>query len=51
MAALHPARSDYLYFVSDGRGGLLFAKTLDAHNHNVSLFRRYKIAFEKGEDK
>ena len=51
MAALHPAKSDYLYFVSDGKGGLRFAKTLDAHNHNVSLFRRYKAAFEKGEDK
>ena len=51
MAALHPAKSDYLYFVSDGKGGLRFAKTLDAHNHNVSLFRRYKTAFEKGKDK
>lgn len=51
MAALHPAKSDYLYFVSDGRGGLRFAKTLDMHNRNVRLFRRYKALVEKGRDK
>lgn len=51
MAALHPAKSDYIYFVSDGKGGLRFAKTLDAHNHNVKLFRRYRAAAEKGRGK
>ena len=51
MAALHPAKSDYLYFVSDGKGGLRFAKTLDAHNRNVRLFRQYRAAAEKGRDK
>ena len=51
MAALHPAESDYLYFVSDGNGGLRFAKTLDAHNRNVRLFRQYRAAAEKGRDK
>ena len=51
MAALHPAKSDYLYFVSDGLGGLRFAKTLDAHNLNVSLFRRFKLAYEKDKEK
>ena len=45
MAALHP-KSDYLYFVSDGNGGLGFAKTLDAHNRNVRLFRQYEAAGE-----
>ena len=48
IAALHPAKSDYLYFVSDGKGGLRFAKTLDAHNRNVRLFRQ---AAEKGRGK
>jgi UPF0755 protein len=48
MAALHPAESDYLYFVSDGDGRLRFAKTLDAHNRNVRLFRQYRAAAEKG---
>ena len=51
MAALHPAESDYLYFVSDGNGGLRFAKTLDAHNRNVRLFRQYRAAAEKGRGK
>lgn len=47
MAALHPAESDYLYFVSDGKGGLRFAKTLDAHNRNVRLFRQFEAAAKK----
>ena len=51
MAALHPAESDYLYFVSDGHGGLRFAKTLDAHNRNVRLFRQNRAAAEKGRGK
>ena len=51
MAALHPAKSDYLYFVSDGMGGLRFAKTLDAHNHNVREFRRFRAAAEEGRGK
>ena len=51
MAALQPAESEYLYFVSDGSGGLRFAKTLDAHNHNVRLFRQYRAAAEKGRGK
>ncbi len=40
MAAAHPANSDYLYFVANGRGGHNFAKTLDAHNKNVRIYRR-----------
>ncbi len=51
MAALHPAKSDYTYFVSDGEGGLRFAKTLDAHNRNVRLFRQYKAAAERDRGK
>ena len=47
MAALNPANSDYLYFVSDGKGGLRFAKTLDVHNRNVRLFRKFKAAVKK----
>ena len=48
MAALNPVKSDYLYFVSDGTGGLRFAKTLDAHNRNVRLFRKYEAVAKKG---
>lgn len=39
-AALHPAASDYLYFVSDNNGHHRFARTLDEHSHNVALYRR-----------
>ena len=39
-AAMHPAASDYLYFVSNGNGHHRFARSLDEHNRNVSAFRR-----------
>ncbi len=39
-AAMHPAVSDYYYFVSDGNGHHKFAKSLDEHNHNVAALRR-----------
>jgi len=42
-AALHPAKTDYLYFVaanSNAQGHSLFASTLDAHERNVAGYRR-----------
>lgn len=39
-AALHPGRSDYLYFVSDNNGHHRFARTEQEHEHNVAMFRR-----------
>ena len=39
-AALRPAVTKNLYFVSDGKGGLRFARTLDEHNRNVRLYRQ-----------
>ena len=39
-AVLHPASTSNMYFVSDGYGGLRFAKKLDEHNRNVRLFRK-----------
>jgi UPF0755 protein len=40
VAALHPARTPYLYFVSDGNGHHRFASTLEVHNKNVAALRR-----------
>lgn len=43
-AVLHPADTDALYFVADGTGGHVFAKTLDEHNRNVANWRKLERA-------
>ena len=43
-AVLHPAATKALYFVADGNGGHLFARTLAEHNRNVALWRKAKRA-------
>lgn len=39
-AAMHPATSDYYYFVSNGNGHHRFARSLEEHNRNVATLRR-----------
>jgi UPF0755 protein len=39
QAAMQPANSDYLYFVSDNNGHHRFARTSREHGHNVALYR------------
>ena len=39
-AALHPAETDYLYFVANTQGGHFFASTLAEHNKNVAKYHR-----------
>jgi UPF0755 protein len=46
-AVLNPEKTDYLFFVADGKGGHVFAKTLQEHNANVEKW--YAIRRERGE--
>jgi UPF0755 protein len=39
-AALHPAQTDYLYFVANTQGGHFFASSLADHNKNVAKYHR-----------
>jgi UPF0755 protein len=52
-AVLNPADTEYVFFVADGKGGHLFAKTLAEHNRNVAAYRAYEreeIARERAND-
>lgn len=44
LAVLHPMASEDLYFVADGSGGHVFAKSLADHNQNVSRLRKLEQA-------
>ncbi|MDR2225706.1 MAG: endolytic transglycosylase MltG [Providencia sp.] len=39
-AAAHPAKTDYLYFVADGKGGHTFSRNLNDHNRAVKVYRQ-----------
>jgi UPF0755 protein len=46
-AALCPASTDFLYFVSDNHGGHVFARTLAQHRRNVARYRRQLAALRR----
>ncbi len=39
-AAMHPAQTDYYYFVADAQGHHRFARTMVEHNKNVIAYRK-----------
>ena len=39
-AAMHPATSDFYYFVADAQGHHRFARTMAEHNKNVDAYRK-----------
>ena len=41
-AVLHPEKNNFLFFVADGKGGHVFASTLDEHNRNVAQWREMR---------
>lgn len=45
-AVLNPAQTEALYYVADGSGGHVFARTLQEHNANAAKWRQYRR--EKG---
>ncbi len=46
-AVLNPESNDYIYFVADGTGGHVFAKTLAEHNRNVAEWRKIRLNRER----
>lgn len=42
QAALHPDKSDVLYFVTNGNGGHVFSSTLEEHNKAVRKMREHQ---------
>jgi UPF0755 protein len=43
-AVLNPAETDALYYVADGTGGHVFARTLQEHNANAARWRELRRA-------
>ena len=43
-AAMHPAESEFLYFVSDNNGHHRFAQSAEEHDRNVAAYRKAAAA-------
>ncbi len=39
IAAINPDKSEYLYFVADGKGGHYFSKTYDQHLNYIKILK------------
>ena len=39
LAVLNPVKTDYIFFVADGKGGHTFSKTFEEHKEQVKLYR------------
>ncbi len=42
LAALYPAKSDAVYFVSRNDGSHVFSRTINEHNHYVTIYQKNK---------
>lgn len=49
-AALHPASTEDIYFVANGKGGHNFAKTMQEHEENVRKYRAWQRANDNKSD-
>jgi UPF0755 protein len=45
-AVMNPAKTDFIFFVADGEGGHIFAKTLKEHNKNVAQWRKKQKSYD-----
>ena len=49
-AVANPSRTDDIFFVANGTGGHVFAKTLDEHNQNVARWRQIEKQIKEQQE-
>ncbi len=49
-AALHPAKTDYLYFVATGEGGHVFSKSYKGQRRAVKRYRQKQVDINQQQD-